>query len=370
MSYVTAITTAVFTFPIIALLFTMPFIIAQYHKYGSVHKLRVLIIYSFILYLMTAFFLVILPLPSFEEVRNLTTPIANLVPFSFVTDFIKETPLVITSPGTYLSAVMHPSFYVVIFNVFLTVPFGIYLRYYYKCSFKKTVLLTFLLSLFFEVTQVTGLYFIYPRAYRLFDFDDLMLNTLGGMLGYAVSGLLTRFLPSRQKIDEEAIKTGTKVSGLRRVTTFFIDFTLCLTLALSLNVFIKNNYVVPAVFLMYFVLFPCLFNGKTVGSGFLRWRLFSERFLALKILFRFIFLYAYYYKIPFLMITLPFKINADGIGGTFAFLFYLMIVFAFLIYYVVNLILLLKNGRAFYDKIIGITYQSTIKVPEDNDVNN
>ena len=31
---------------------------------------------------------------------------------------------------------------------------------------------SFLLSLFFEVTQLTGLYFLYPGSYRLFDVDD------------------------------------------------------------------------------------------------------------------------------------------------------------------------------------------------------
>lgn len=35
-------------FPFIALLFTIPFILAQYHRYGSINKLRVLIVYSFI----------------------------------------------------------------------------------------------------------------------------------------------------------------------------------------------------------------------------------------------------------------------------------------------------------------------------------
>ncbi len=35
----------------------------------------------------------------------------------------------------------------------LVLPFGVYLRYYFKCSFLKTVLASFLLSLFFELTQ-------------------------------------------------------------------------------------------------------------------------------------------------------------------------------------------------------------------------
>ena len=75
----------------------------------------------------------------------------------------------------------------VFYNILLTLPFGIYLRYYFNCSFKKTFFCTFLLTLFFELTQLSGLYGIYPRPYRLFDVDDLFLNTLGGIIGYAIT---------------------------------------------------------------------------------------------------------------------------------------------------------------------------------------
>lgn len=64
MSYLVPIKTALIIFPFLALLITLPYIIYEYHHYGSVNKLRTLIIYSFILYLMTIYFLVILPLPT------------------------------------------------------------------------------------------------------------------------------------------------------------------------------------------------------------------------------------------------------------------------------------------------------------------
>ena len=62
MSYIESIKTALCVFPVIAFLFTIPFILSQYHKYGSIHKLRVFIVYSFILYMITVYFLVILHL--------------------------------------------------------------------------------------------------------------------------------------------------------------------------------------------------------------------------------------------------------------------------------------------------------------------
>ena len=190
MNYVESITTAFIAFPIIAFLFTIPFILYNYHKYGSIHFLRVFIIYTFILYLITIYFLVILPLPTFEEALKNTGPYINYIPFKFITDFIHETPFVWNDPSTYLSTITHSSFYVVVFNIVMFVPFGMYLRYYFKCSFKKTVLYSFLLSLFFELTQLTGLYFIYPNPYRLCDIDDLIQNTFGGILGFLIMGAL------------------------------------------------------------------------------------------------------------------------------------------------------------------------------------
>jgi glycopeptide antibiotics resistance protein len=59
--------------------------------------------------------------------------------------------------------------------------------------------MTFLLSLIIESAQLTGLFFIYPGSYRLFDVDDLITNTLGGFLGTVLAnrtmgtGLVVRF---------------------------------------------------------------------------------------------------------------------------------------------------------------------------------
>lgn len=169
--YIEPISIAFMLFPFIAFLITLPYIIHQYHKYGSVAILRVVIVYSFILYLMTCYFLVILPLPTRAEVASMTGPATQLIPFNFITDIANKSGLVLTDFSTYIDALTSPAVYQVLYNIILFVPFGIYLRYYFKFSFKKTVLYSFLLSLFFELTQLSGLYFIYPRSYRLFDVE-------------------------------------------------------------------------------------------------------------------------------------------------------------------------------------------------------
>ena len=64
---------AIITFPFIAFILTIPFLIYQYRKYGAIPILKSIIFYSFILYLITAYYMVMLPLPSIEYVKKLKT---------------------------------------------------------------------------------------------------------------------------------------------------------------------------------------------------------------------------------------------------------------------------------------------------------
>ena len=49
MVYINDVVTGLIVFPFIAALFTLPYAMVQYHRYGSVSKYRTLIVYSFIL---------------------------------------------------------------------------------------------------------------------------------------------------------------------------------------------------------------------------------------------------------------------------------------------------------------------------------
>jgi glycopeptide antibiotics resistance protein len=57
---------------------------------------------------------------------------------------------------------------------------------------RRSVLLAFGLSLAAELSQLTGLWGLYPCSYRKFDVDDLLLNTSGGALGAGLAGALRR----------------------------------------------------------------------------------------------------------------------------------------------------------------------------------
>lgn len=294
--YLVPIKSAFIAFPFIALLFTMPYLVTQYKKFGAIPFWRSAILYSFILYLINMYFFVILPLPPVEEVANYTgRSTMQLVPFQFVSDFITKSNFDLTNPSTYIGAFTDSSFFVVLFNILLFVPFGIYLRYYFKWGWKKTLAASFGVSLFFELTQLSGLYGIYPRPYRLFDVDDLMLNTLGGMSGYWITPIICHFLPSREQIDEMAYEKGDRVPLFRRFLALVLDWItlgICAGILRFLlhiiAVFLPLGAGVPLehlftgmsgyvlILLLYFIVLPWLSGGYTFGKWFFRMRLVAE----------------------------------------------------------------------------------------------
>lgn len=276
MGYVGILKSALVIFPFVALALSLPIFVYQYNKYGAFIFWRAVVIYSFIFYLIAAYFLTILPLPSIETVAKLTTPKYNLVPFMFVREFVKETPLIITEPSTYLKTITNASFIQPFFNLMLTLPFGVYLRYYFKKSWRQVVLFGFLLSLFFELTQLSGLYGIYPRPYRLFDVDDLMLNTTGALLGYAVAPLITRFFPTESEMAHREQIDRTKVSYPRRFTAWMIDFIIFMTLLVFGSQYLDFWVTYAVLVVGYMILLPMFWNGQTVGKKLVRIRIVND----------------------------------------------------------------------------------------------
>lgn len=275
-TYAHVIYEAFFAFPLVALLITLPYIVYNYHRFGSALGLKTLIFYSFVLYMLCVGFLVIMPLPSFEEVRALTTPRYRLEPFGFVGDLLRTIPGSWSDLSTWKRALTSSIFLQVFFNVCMTLPFGMYLRYYFRRNLWQTVLLGFALSLFIELTQLTGLWFIYPRGYRFFEVDDLIANTLGTLLGYVVTGPLLRILPARDQLDTASYRRGQSVSLTRRLTALGIDLAVVLLLAFIVHLAVRQvpGYrVLAGILCAYFLLVPTLTGGSSVGKAVTRLRI-------------------------------------------------------------------------------------------------
>lgn len=199
MNFSEIIKTAVSLFPLTAIILTVPFSVGEIKKYRRISLLKTAVFYTFIFYILCAFLTTILPLPDPEYVKTLTGPEMQLMPFDFVRSFKKESGFSALHPSTYIRALTDFSFLQPVLNIALTVPFGCYMKYLFGASLRKTAVCTFLLSLFFELTQLSGLYFLYARPYRLFDIDDLFLNTLGGVVGFLFCKKIVKYLPVLNK---------------------------------------------------------------------------------------------------------------------------------------------------------------------------
>ncbi len=303
-SYRIPIEFAVMLFPLIAFLFTLPFLIYQYRKYGAVPFFKGIIVYSFILYLLTAYLMVILPLPSIKEVAQYKNTGMQLEPFRFLNDIKVTTNLNLNDINSIMDFLNRSTVYTVLFNLLMTIPFGIYLRYFFKKKWWQTILWTFLLSLFFEITQLTGLYGIYPKPYRIFDVDDLIVNTMGGIVGFIITPILTMFFPTQEELNSKGYEKGKKVRLLRRFVAFVVDviflclFTLIFRIILHGTPAQDYNFIC-AIFL-YYIIIPTLNNTKTFGKVIIKLEVTSieGKFSYLNLILR-NFILAYFILYPF-----------------------------------------------------------------------
>ena len=292
-SYVDAILTAVMWFPFVAFLFTLPFMVVQYRKYGAVLMLRTVIVYSFILYLMCADFLTILPLPPIEKVAQLKSEYLQLMPFTDVVNWIQKSGAVLNQPATWIRLIWNRDLFVMVANIVMLIPMGIYLRYYFGCSWKQTFFISLGTSLIFELTQLSALFGIYPRPYRLCETDDLITNTLGGMIGFWLAKPLMKRLPTHEHLNAVAYHKGQHVSVTRRVTAALVDWML-IGFVMAILVFatpmlawlfegkvattlLRLAMLYVTVVFLYFILGEWLQGGLTIGKRLTHLRLIDDR---------------------------------------------------------------------------------------------
>lgn len=263
-TYFIPIKTAVIFFPFLALILTIPFLIFQYRKYGYINKIRLVMVFSFLFYLISAYYMVILPLPKTRDVKSVQRDdieYTNLKPFKFVEDIKRNTRSELDDPSSYKYLFTEREFLQAIFNVLLTLPLGIYLRYYFGRGLIATILISFVASIFFELTQFSGLYGIYNAPYRVLDIDDLILNTLGGTIGFISAPIFTFFLPKAEELDENVELETMRVGFPRRLLAFTIDM-----LIISFIPYYKLDFRVKyGSFFVYFILIAYFTNGRTVG---------------------------------------------------------------------------------------------------------
>lgn len=272
--YIGPVTQGVGVFIIVVMLLVIPYLIWQYRRQGTVMPRRAFVHATFVLYLICAWALVLLPLPDPASLRH---PVAaNLVPFQWWTDMMTALE---KSDGGWRAVLTNAPLLIRVFNVALTVPFGVYLRRWFRRGLLFTALAGFGLSLAFELTQLTALWGLYPMPYRSFDVDDLIANTAGAILGWALAPVIV-LLPQRRSEDD--LKVVGAPSPLRRLLALAVDVFCWVLLYLVLlfvvvSLFADLDYQPELVavvlwtlsFVVVFIMVPVMASGVTPGRALL-----------------------------------------------------------------------------------------------------
>lgn len=287
--------------PILALLMILPHTVIKYTKEKKINVRWETYIYAFVLYLICAYFMTMLPLPS-EGFFDVIPPFSEqiqLIPFKcfFETNLLRS-PVALA---------------VIVFNLFLTVPLGAFLRLLFKFKLGKTILSGFIFSLLCEITQITGLFFIYPAPYRVFDIDDLIINTLGAAVGYFIFPLISRILPKTEESDRH-LTQGSEASFFQRSAATVIDivviFAISTLLIISIppiRMLLSTNHTlfrIP-IFLVTFIIVGAVYSfilrDRTVGYVSTGLRLFEiggKRVSRMRASMRAVFVYLIVVGIP------------------------------------------------------------------------
>ena len=214
-------------FPLVALLLAVPYALYQYRRFGAISIWKTFVVFTVVLYFLCAVSLIVVPLPADHSavVESARTP--QLHPFHVIDQIRETTDFSLSDRSTWGPALRSPVVYEAIFNVMLTVPLGAYLCYLFRCRWWMALLIGMATTLLFETSQLTGLFGLYAHPYRLFDVDDLILNTTGTMLGFWLMIPHAWALPSMDEVNEQARERGSsRVSLTRRALAAVVDLTV------------------------------------------------------------------------------------------------------------------------------------------------
>lgn len=194
--------------PAFSLLLTLPILAYLYHRDGRLRLSSVAIVYLAVLYLLGIGCFTLWPLPDGTSGPGITygvEPNFNLLGF---VGNIQEDGL--------------RAIFELLFNVVFFTPLGFIAGRMLRLKLLPTLLLSFAVSLLVETAQLTGLFGTYPYAYRCFDVDDLVTNTLGGVIGWLAAAALGKALPDAPR----AVEVERHPGFVRRCVALWIDLML------------------------------------------------------------------------------------------------------------------------------------------------
>jgi hypothetical protein len=234
----------------------VPFVAVSYRRRGRLTAGRAVLWALALVYFWAIWTYTLLPLPDPDTMRCAGV---NLDIWAFVDDVRGAA----RRPGPFVT---DPAILQLVLNVLLFVPLGFFLRVLGGRGILVALLVGLGTSAFVETTQVTGVWGIYPCAYRVFDVDDMLTNTLGAVAG----SLFALVVPSRLRGVERAADADVPrpVTRRRRALGMLCD-------AVGLGLVISAVGIVVQLWLQFVVgdreavldSTPATVSGLVVGTG-------------------------------------------------------------------------------------------------------
>lgn len=191
---------------VVGIVLFVPFVAISYRRRGRLTVGRFLLWAAALVYFWAIWTYTLLPLPDAE---NYVCAGVNLNISAFVDDLRGARSL---TDFAVLQLAL---------NVLLFLPLGFFLRVLGGRGILVAFVTGLLVSLTIESTQLTGVWGLYPCAYRVFDVDDMLTNTVGAVLGSLVALIVPRRWWVRRSTD--AGSRPHPVTRGRRLLAMFCD---------------------------------------------------------------------------------------------------------------------------------------------------
>lgn len=281
-NFSTSFILAMSLWPALSAILTLPILAVMYHRYHRLRSSAVLSSYLCVLYALGLVTFTLYPMPDDPQKYCLTnTHHPQLHVMQFMTD--------LTTGGK--TAVLQLAF-----NVLFFIPLGFALSRWARWKFYAVIPTGFLVSLLIETSQLTGVWGIYPCAYRQFDVDDLLTNTLGAIIGCFIAWVYGALVPVKE-IEDRSEVIG-KPGLLHRAVALMIDLVFIAVVDVSFTfgaiyLFHKSSrylsngtymflghafgtgvsdgiaqFFTVLSFIIFELLIPVLHHGQTLGGMF------------------------------------------------------------------------------------------------------
>jgi glycopeptide antibiotics resistance protein len=210
----------------------VPFVAISYRRRGRLSFGRMLLWIAALVYFWAIWTYTLLPLPDPATIRCVGV---NLDVWKFVEDL----QTAVHEPGTPLT---HPAFLQLALNVLLFVPLGFFIRVLGGRGILTALFVGLGVSLFIETTQVTGVWGLYPCAYRVFDVDDLLTNTTGAVIGSLLALVVPRRLRGSAKLQDAELPR--PVTRGRRAVAMLCDLLGAVIVQATVSIAVQTLLVV------------------------------------------------------------------------------------------------------------------------------